>query len=258
MTAPAVRLSEVTVTYPSGTRALDRVDLDIEPGERVALVGRSGAGKSTLLNVINGRALIDGARLHGTVDVLGLDPRQARGRAGRRHAARVGTIRQDHDLVGPMLVVHNVNAGRLARWSTWRAARSLVRPVERDDVASILRQVGLESDLLSARVDELSGGQRQRVAVARVLRQRPELVLADEPVASLDPALSEVVLDLLVAGWRPESTIDGPTTAVVSLHQPDYARRFATRVIGVRDGRIEFDVAVAQLTDELLSRVYGS
>ncbi|MCB0966171.1 MAG: ATP-binding cassette domain-containing protein [Ilumatobacter sp.] len=250
MDAPAVRLSGVGVTYPNGATALIGVDLTIRPGERVALVGPSGGGKSTLLNLLSGRVLLDGARVTGAVEVFGADPGALRGRRRRRHAVRVGTIRQDLDLVGPLRVVHNVNAGRLGAWPTWRAVASLVRPGERDEAIRAIEAVGLEAELLDVTADELSGGQRQRVAVARVIRQAPDLLLADEPVASLDPGLGELVLELLVDPRSPWST------SVVSLHQPEFARRFATRVVGVRAGSIAFDVAADLLTDRHLADVY--
>ncbi len=258
--SPAVRLSGARVTYRNGTRALVVDELAIHEGERVALVGASGAGKSTLLNLLNGRVLLDGAQVDGSVEVLGREIGSGvgalRGRARRRHARRVGTIRQDHDLAGPLRVVHNLNAGRLGAWSTWRAVRSLVVPVDRDVNEEALAAVGLDPSLIDVRVEELSGGQRQRVAAARVLRQRPELVVADEPVASLDPTLSEAVLQLLgdaPDAWAPPSG----WTVVVSLHQPEFARRFADRVIGLRGGRIVFDVAVDALDDALLAQVYA-
>lgn len=250
MTARAVRLSGVDVTYPNGVRALVGVDLTIDVGERVALVGPSGGGKSTLLNLISRRVLLDGADVAGEIEVLGSDPRALRGRRRRRHALRVGTVRQHLDLVGPLRVVHNVNAGRLGSWSAWRSLASLVRPVERSEAARAVERFGLDPAVLDMSADELSGGQRQRVAVARVFRQAPELLLADEPIASLDPGLSELVLELVVDPDAPWST------SIVSLHQPDFARRFATRVVGVRDGRLAFDVPVDRLTDDHLADVY--
>ncbi len=256
MPAPIIRLEDVSVAYPNGARALEAIDLTVTGGERVALVGPSGAGKSTLLNLLNGRAVLDGAAVSGTVEVFGVDLGELRGRARRRHARRIGFVRQDHDLVGPLRVIHNINAGRLGAWSTWRALRSLVRPVDRGLDAAVLGTVGLEGTLLDVRVDELSGGQRQRVALARVLRQGPEILLADEPVASLDPGLSSVVLDLIAS---PPVLIapPAPWTAIVSLHQPEFARRFAERVVGVSGGRVAFDVPVDDLTDDLLQRVYA-
>lgn len=256
MDTPAVRLSGVSVTYPNGTRALDDIELVVRPGERIALVGPSGAGKSTLLNLLNGRLELDGARVGGTVEVLGTDLRALHGRARRRHARDIGVVRQDHDLVGPLRVVHNVNAGRLGTWSTWQAVRSLVRPLERREVGDLLAAVGLDRQLLDVRVDELSGGQRQRVALARVLRQRPRLILADEPVASLDPTLSSTMLELI--GTPPEAVAPpAGWTSIVSLHQPEFARRFSERVVGIRDGRIVFDVATGDLGDDLLDSVYS-
>ncbi len=255
MSATVVRLSAVRVTYPNGTRALDVTDLIVEAGEHIALVGPSGAGKTTLLNLLNGRVALDGAHVEGVVEVLGEMPAQLRGRARRRHARRVGTVRQDHDLVGSLRVVHNLNAGRLGDWSSLRALRSLLWPLDRAENARVLDAVGLDPTVGDVRVDELSGGQRQRVALGRVLRQRPELVLADEPVASLDPALSETVLDL-VAEPPPDLVPTAGWTAIVSLHQPEFARRFADRVVGVRNGRVAFDVGVDHLDDDLLDEVY--
>lgn len=246
-----IRLADVDVTYPNGVRALAGLDLTVGLGERVALVGPSGAGKSTLLGLLSGRLLVEGARIDGDVEVFGVDPRRAHGRAWRRHARRIGSVRQDHDLIGPLRVVHNVNAGRLGTWSTWRAARSLVRPLDGTQVAAALTLVGLEPAVADARVDELSGGQRQRVALARVVRQAPALLLADEPVASLDPTLSELVVDLIA---RPP---DGTwSTTVVSLHQPELARRVATRVVGIRDGSVIVDRPVDEVDDALLAAVY--
>ncbi|MDY7102775.1 MAG: ATP-binding cassette domain-containing protein [Actinomycetota bacterium] len=269
MTGPVVELTGVVVTHPNGVRAVDGVDLTVGAGERVALVGPSGAGKSTLLDLLVGRTAIDGASVTGDVRVLGADARHLRGRARRAHARRIGSVCQSHDLVGPLRVVHNVNAGRLGHWSTWRSLRSLVRPVGRSEVAELLERVGLDPGLADARTDELSGGQRQRVALARVLRQRPELIVADEPVASLDPTLSELVLDLLATPFAPASGSRGATShdtacehaatagaCVVSLHQPHLARRFADRVVGLRDGRVRFDVTPGELTDAMLDALY--
>lgn len=236
MSEHVVRLRDVTVRYQRGDVAIDRVSLTIATGERVAIVGPSGAGKSTLVNLVNGRVQDDGATVSGGVDVLGVDPAQIGGTRRRRHARRIGTVRQALDLVGPMRVLHNINAGRLGVWGLRRSLWSLIRPFDSETAGDLLEAVGLERELLDARVDELSGGQQQRVAIARLLAQAPELVVADEPVASLDPALSEVVLRLLL---EPPAG-DGWTT-LVSLHQPELAVRFADRIIGMANGRIVFD-----------------
>lgn len=246
-----VRLRDVTVRYARGDIALDGITLNIDAGERVAVVGPSGAGKSTLVNLINGRVRFDGAEISGDVDVLGAEPAALGAAARRRHAARIGTVRQSLDLVGPMQVVHNVNAGRLGTWSAWRSLWSLFRPNGPDRVADLLELVGLDRTLVDARVDQLSGGQQQRVAIARLLAQSPQLVVADEPVASLDPELSTAVLGLLA---HPPG--DEAWTLLVSLHQPGLARRHADRVVGLRAGRIEFDVPSSDLTDDDLAALY--
>lgn len=242
---PAIRLSELTVSY-GPIRSLDGVDLTVEAGERVALVGPSGAGKSSLLNVVAG--LVDPTA--GTVEVLGVQPDLLRGRALRRHRARVGLVGQQLQLALPLRVVHNVNAGALGRWSTARALWSLARPTGRADVAETLTAVGLE-DRIDARTDELSGGERQRVAVARVLRHRPELILADEPTSSVDPALSDQVMALL-------SPPDGADrqTVVVSVHDPELARRHTDRTIGLREGRVLFDLPSETVDDDALAELY--
>ena len=239
----AVRL--VGVERRFGDRvALTGIDLVVEPGERIGLLGPSGAGKSTLLALLNGSL----PPSRGTVEVLGtplagLSP--ARLRAIQR---RIGTISQRLDLVDQVRVLHNVNAGRLGQWSTARALVALVLPRPDPSVVSALDRVGL-GFAVHERTERLSGGERQRVAIARLLVQDPELVLADEPVASLDPARASEVLDLL-------RTASPHGTLVVSLHQPELARRYCTRVIGLQQGEVVLDRPVAELTDDELDELY--
>lgn len=216
-------------------------------GERVAVVGASGAGKSTLLGVLNGSVEPTG----GAVRVLGVDPGDLRGRELRRLRARVGTVHQHLELVGPLRVVHNVNAGRLAAWSPARAAWSLLRPQGVEEARAALDRLGL-ADRLYERTDRLSGGQRQRVAIARLLVQRPELVLADEPASALDPALADAALDLLG-----ELALDRGGALVACLHDPGLALRHCGRVVGLVDGRIAVDAPTAGLTVADLEGFYG-
>lgn len=225
--------------------ALAGIDLTVHAGERVAVLGASGAGKSTLLSLLNGSL----PATSGLVEVLGtrlsgLPP--ARVRAVQR---RIGTISQRLDLVDQVRVLHNVNGGRLGRWSTARALAALAWP--RADTAAIqaLERVGL-AWAVHERTERLSGGERQRVAIARLLLQEPELVVADEPVSSLDPTRSADILDLLRAPGR-------PVTLVVSLHQPDLARRHCTRAIGLQAGRLVFDVPASRLDDRVLDDLYA-
>jgi phosphonate transport system ATP-binding protein len=228
--------------------ALDGVDLDVAAGERVAVVGPSGAGKSTLLGVANGAV----TPTSGSVRLLGADPATLRGRELRRLRSRVGTVHQHLDLVGPLRVVHNVNAGRLGSWPASRAAWSLVRPQGLPEVLDALDRVEL-ADRVFERTDRLSGGQRQRVAVARLLVQRPELVLADEPASALDPALADRVLGLL-AGLA----TDAGGALVASLHDPALALRHCTRVVGLVAGRVVLDAPAAALSIGDLADFYGA
>ena len=208
------------------------------------MVGASGAGKSTLLAVANGSV----PATAGTVEVLGADPGALSGRALRQLRAQVGTVHQHLELVGQLRVVHNVNAGRLATWPAWRAAVSLLRPQGLPEVLAALTEVEL-ADRAWERTDRLSGGQRQRVAVARVLVQRPELVLADEPASALDPVLADRTMTLL-AGTG--------SALVASLHDPALALRHCTRVVGLVAGEVVLDAPTGRLTVGDLADFYGA
>ena len=212
------------------------------------MVGPSGAGKSTLLGLVNGAV----TPTAGSVQVLGADPAALRGRALRRLRARVGTVHQHLELVGQLRVVHNVNAGRLGSWPAGRAAWSLLRPQGVPAVLAALDRVSL-ADRVFERTDRLSGGQRQRVAVARLLVQQPELVLADEPASALDPALADRVLGLLA-----ELVATGDRAMVASLHDPALALRHCTRVVGLVAGRVVLDAPAAALTVGDLATFYGA
>lgn len=241
--APVVALRQVRRRFASHD-AVAGVDLTINSGERVAVLGASGAGKSTLLSLLNGSlpATSGHVEVFGT-PLAGLAP--ARLRALQR---RIGTISQRLDLVDQVRVLHNINAGRLGRWNSVRALAALVWP--RADTAAIkaLDQVGL-AWAVHERTERLSGGERQRVAIARLLLQEPELVIADEPVSSLDPARAAAILDLLCAPAR-------PVTLVVSLHQPELARHLCTRAVGLQAGRLVFDLPTERLDDRVLDDLY--
>jgi phosphonate transport system ATP-binding protein len=226
--------------------ALDGFDLEVAAGERVALVGPSGAGKTTILRLCTGSVRAN----TGRVEVLGHDLGHVTPDELRDLRRRVGTVYQQLNLVGPLRVVHNVNAGRLGAWSRRRALRSLVRPVQVDEARHALTRVGI-AEKLYERTDRLSGGEQQRVALARVLVQEPELILADEPVSSLDPARAEEVMDLLG-----EVVADSGRTLLVSLHDFGLARRRCDRIVGVRAGRVAFDLPAGEVTDELGVALY--
>jgi phosphonate transport system ATP-binding protein len=227
------------------TEAVADIDLTIAAGERVAILGPSGAGKSTLLSMLNGSL----PATSGEVEVLGANLASLPPSALRAVQCRIGTISQRLDLVDQVRVLHNVNAGRLGRWSVARALVALVSPRADPIATGALDRVGLPW-AIHERTERLSGGERQRVAIARLLVQEPELVLADEPVSSLDPARAAGILELLDAWQR-------PVTVVTSLHQPELARRHCTRVIGLRGGRLSFDVPADRLDDHVLADLYA-
>ena len=230
-----------------GRQALDAVRLTIAAGQRVALIGPSGAGKTTLLRLCNGLAWPTA----GTVRVLGRDVAGLRGRALYALRRRVGFLQQLDNLVPQLRVAHNVLIGRLGHWSWWRALWSLLSPQELDRAHAALARVEL-GDRLWAMPDELSGGEQQRVAIARLLLQEPDLVLADEPTSSLDVRLGREILDrlfVLAAGER---------TLLVSLHSLELLDAGFDRVIALQQGRVCFDGAVRELRREDLQRIYGT
>jgi phosphonate transport system ATP-binding protein len=242
---PQITLTEVTVSY-GGTVALEAVSLAIDEGERVAIIGPSGAGKSTLLAVMNGtvRPASGTARFEGH-HIVDSEPWR------RNYGRRIATIPQGLALSGRLRVVHNVNAGRLADWSTLKALRSLFSPHEIDEATATLGAVGL-ADKVMQRTDTLSGGERQRVAIARALRQDPTLMLADEPTASLDPARSREVMDLLVA-----VAARAGTTLVTSQHDVSLARSCCDRIVALRFGRVVFDRPSAAVQDCDITSLYA-
>jgi phosphonate transport system ATP-binding protein len=241
---PALQLDRVGVVR-EGVVALRDLTLTVPPGQRVAVLGPSGAGKSTLLALANGLV----TATSGDVQVLGARLSTLSTHQRRRLRSRIGSVHQHLDLVGPLRVVHNVNAGRLGEWSLPQAAWSLVRPQGVPQVVAALERVGL-GDRVFDRTDELSGGQQQRVALARVLLQDPELVLADEPVSSLDPTLAVRVLELLTTGLRPR-------TLLASMHNPELAARFFDRLVGLRNGQVVFDVPSDDLPVGALETLYA-
>ncbi len=224
---PVISVSNLAKTYDNGFTALKNVDLEIHNKEILALLGPNGAGKSTLLNLANGAV----PPTAGQVRVLGADPGALRGRELRRLRARTGTIHQHLELVGPLRVVHNVNAGRLGSWSATRALRSLVQPQGLDDVRSALERVGL-ADRVHNYPNQLSGGQQQRVAIARALAMEPKLMLFDEPTSALDPEMIREVLDVMRDLAR-----DGMTMVVVT-HEMGFAREVCDRLVFIDEGRI--------------------
>jgi phosphonate transport system ATP-binding protein len=227
--------------------AVDDVTLRIETGQFVGVIGRSGAGKSTLLRMINRLE----TPTRGEIRFGGLNVTGLRGAALARWRGRCAMIFQQFNLVGRLDVLTNVLVGRMNRMSTLRSALQMWRE---DDVAmalSALDQLDIAA-LAAQRADSLSGGQQQRVAIARALVQEPEIILADEPIASLDPRNSRVVMDALQRINRHHGI-----TVLCNLHSLDLARAYCDRLIGMAAGRIVFDGAPAELTDALAQELYG-
>jgi phosphonate transport system ATP-binding protein len=244
---PILSIKDLYKVYPSGTRALNGITLDIERGQFVVLIGLSGSGKSTLLRCVN--RLVDPTS--GSVIFDGIDVTRARGAELRRVRARIGMIFQQFNLVRRASVFANVLSGRLGRRPLWRTI--LFRPT-REDIAAAFENLERVSivDKAYARADALSGGQQQRVGIARALMQEPELMLADEPVASLDPATSHSVMKYL----EEINKKDG-ITVICSLHFLSLARRYGTRVIALKDGLVAFDGEPAQIDERRFKEIYG-
>ncbi|MFG0675962.1 phosphonate ABC transporter ATP-binding protein [Delftia sp. WSY_7] len=241
-------LQGVGLTHAGGGIALRGVTLAARQGEAIALIGPSGAGKTTLLSVI-GTAL---APSQGRRSVLGNEVPASSAGAPRLLRARIGTVHQAPPIPPRQRVVTAVLAGRLGRWPAWKALASLLYPQDTAGAREALARVQL-ADKLFARCDQLSGGQLQRVGIARVLYQQAELILADEPVAALDPALALSTVQLLVH----EAAARG-ATLVASLHAVDLALACFARIVGIRDGAIAFDLPAAEVTQEHLRALYGS
>jgi phosphonate transport system ATP-binding protein len=240
-------LEGVGFTHANGHRALAGVDLRVAPGERVALIGASGAGKTTLLRVL-AASLRPGS---GRVELLGSAPWAASPAGLRRLRARIGVVHQAPPIPPRQRVVTAVLAGRLGQWPLWKSLASLVLPADPEGARRELARLDL-ADRLYDRCDRLSGGQLQRVGLARVLYQRPDLLLADEPVSALDPALALATVRLLIADAEARGA-----TLVASLHAVDLAIGNFTRIVGVKAGRIAFDLPSGEVTVPLLHDLYA-
>ena len=243
---PVFQTEDLSLTYPDGTRALRNVDFRIAAGEVVAVIGRSGAGKSTLLRCLNGlltptggKVLFRGRSVHSS---------RAHARMVRRD---VGMIFQNFGLVPRINVLTNVLVGRAGQIPQWRGLLFLFTDQERQLGLRALNRVEI-LDQWQKRPSELSGGQQQRVAIARALCQEPAVLLADEPVSSLDPATARVVLNYAVRICREEHI-----AMVANLHSVALAREYADRIVAFRDGEVVFEGVPVELTDDVLKEVYG-
>ncbi|MEK1907080.1 MAG: phosphonate ABC transporter ATP-binding protein [Pseudomonas sp.] len=238
-----ISVRQLTKQYGSNA-VLRGIDLDIAPGEFVVILGQSGAGKSTLLRCMNRLVQADA----GTLTVAGMDAIACRDTRALRQ--QVAMIFQHHNVVPRLSVLKNVLTGRLGAVSTLASVLQLFRREDIDLAMECLQRVEL-AHKAQQRTDSLSGGQMQRVGIARALAQRPKVILADEPVASLDPKTSRLVLQYLR-----DATRELGITVVCNLHQVDYAREFGDRIVGLAHGRMVYDGGPDGLTDDVLQRIY--
>ncbi|KWS24647.1 phosphonate ABC transporter ATP-binding protein [Pseudomonas syringae] len=243
-----LRLSGIELRHSDGTLALRGLDLSIDRGERVAIIGPSGAGKTTLLNLL-ASALPPSA---GQLQVLGTDPWQLSSTRRQRLRSRIALIHQAPPLPARQRVVTAVSAGRLGQWGLGKSLLNLLHPLDISGAREVLARLDL-ADKLFERCQQLSGGQLQRVGIARALYQQPELLLADEPVSAMDPRLADHTLALLG-----QHAIEHNVTLVASLHAVELALAHFPRIIGVRDGRIHFDLAASEVGREHLDTLYAN
>src|SRR6201991_4804294 len=247
----AIRIERLSKTFNNGRKALDEIDLRVEPGEMVALIGASGSGKSTLLRHIAGFTASDAQP--SQIEILGR-PIQQNGRIVRevrRIRRDIGFVFQQFNLVNRMSVETNVLVGALARLPLWRRLTGAFPRGERELALAALREVGI-GDHLRERASNLSGGQHQRAALARALVHQARIIPADEPIASLDPESSRRVMDML----RKLNT-ERQLTVLVSLHQVDIAMQYCPRTVPLRRGKVAYDGPSARLTPLLLQQLYG-
>lgn len=241
-----IEFKHVNKKYPNGFEALKDIDLTIGQGEFVAIIGLSGAGKSTLIRTIN--------RMHditnGTLTVDGTDVMQPHGKSLRAFRRRIGMIFQSFNLVTRTTVIKNVLTAFVPELPWWRAALGIFTKAEKTAALEALDKVGI-LDKAFVRADQLSGGQQQRVALARTLAQNPQIILADEPVASLDPVTAKQVMDDFQ-----RINQDMRITILINIHHVDLALQYATRVIGIRAGRVVYDGPAGEVDGAVLDAIY--
>ncbi len=235
-------------TYGNTTKALQDVTLSIEEGEFVSVIGPSGAGKSTLLRCIN--RLVDASQ--GVIVFDGQDITNVSGKKLRMVRTKAGMIFQHYNLVNRLSVIENVLHGRLGYKSALSGAIGHYTESEKEQAFVILNKLGL-TDQAYKRCDELSGGQKQRVGIARALMQQPKLILCDEPIASLDPNSSKIIMDYLSDINRTMNI-----TCILNLHQVDVAMKYSKRIIGITKGRVVYDGPAGMLDKKMIHEIYQS
>jgi phosphonate transport system ATP-binding protein len=243
----AYEIKDLSRCFNGSIWAIKNLSLKVKKGEQLAIIGPSGAGKTTLFRILNCTI----PPTNGQVLIEGVEVQRLANASLCRLRRCIGTIYQQNNLVNRLKVIHNVLAGKLGEWSTLKSLFSLIKPFEVKKAVEVLEQVGI-ADKLYARTDELSGGQQQRVAIARVLLQNPAIILADEPVSSVDPSLAESIIKLLLEISRTQNR-----TLIVSLHSVHLALSYFPRIVGLKEGVVLFDLPVSQVTPEHLSKLFS-
>lgn len=242
-----IEFNHVSKVYPNGVKAMDDVNLKIEQGEFVGIIGLSGAGKSTLIRTVN--KMID--TTEGTLTVNNVDVSKLKGKELRKFRRKIGMVFQSFNLVTRTSVINNVLSAKVADMSLLRTLFGLYSKKDKIEALEALDKVGI-LDKAYTRADQLSGGQMQRVALARTLAQNPEIILADEPVASLDPVMADVVMEDFRRINR-----DMNITVIINIHHVDLALQYTNRIIGIQAGKIVYDGPVSGVNDEVLRMIYG-
>ncbi|GBE25846.1 MAG TPA: phosphonate ABC transporter ATP-binding protein [Actinobacteria bacterium] len=242
-----IEFKNASVVYPNGFKALEGVSLTIEDGEFVVVVGLSGAGKSTLLRAINGFVpVVEGSCNVNGQEVVGAKPAEL-----RALRSDVGMIFQTFNLVNRSTVMNNVLMGRLAAVPRWKSMFGVWPAEDKELALRALERVGIVEKAY-VRATNLSGGQQQRVGIARALAQEPKVILADEPVASLDPVTSHIVMRDLK-----KINEDLGITTLINLHFLDLARQYGQRLVGLRDGKLVYDGNINDVDDAIFRQIYG-
>jgi phosphonate transport system ATP-binding protein len=242
-----LKIQGLVKQYRTGDRALASIDLEVPDGQVMALIGPSGAGKSTLIRCVN--RLVEPTA--GSISLNGEELTTLGSRGLRRARRKMGMIFQEYALVERLTVMENVLSGRLGYVGFWRSFARRFPQADVDEAFRLLERVGLDH-MVDKRADELSGGQRQRVGIARALVQDPELLLVDEPTASLDPKTSRQIMRLIT-----ELCDERGLAAIINIHDVMLAQMFSRRVVGLQMGEIVYDGAPEDLTAEVLTRIYG-
>lgn len=242
-----IKFDHVTKIYPNGVKGLDDVSLEIQQGEFVGIIGLSGAGKTTMIRSVNRMHDITGGKL--TVD--GIDVRSLKGKALRRFRRRIGMIFQSFNLVTRTTVIKNVLTSFVPDLPFWRCLLGVYPKVDKIKALEALDSMGILEKSYT-RVDQLSGGQQQRVALARTLAQDPKIILADEPVAALDPVTARQVMDDFKK-INKEMNI----SVLINIHHVDLALEYVDRIIGIRAGRIVYDGPANKIANDILAEIYG-